>query len=241
MNNNQPVIPTNPTPFSTGGGGMGLPSFGKGGGGRSPLMAVLLGILGLGALTFAILTLVYYSQARTATTTLEEQKAAAVAVAKAEQKKLDDEANTAANESPYRSYVAPVEYGSFEIKFPKNWSSQVIQERNNTQVHLIVNPDFIRRTNGNDELMATRIMLLERTSDQYMSSFSGLVKRGTLKQANITVSGQKAFDLTGQFSDKKTTRQVIVPVRDKVLVFINENSRYAGQFNEILAQSKVIP
>jgi hypothetical protein len=236
---NQPVIPTNPTPFST---GRGNAPFGGGGGRNSnPLMFVLIGILGVGAVIFAILTLVFYSKAQTATTTLEEQKAAAVALAKAEQKKADDEANTVANESPFRSYVAPSEYGSFEIKFPKNWSSQVIQERSGTQVHLVINPEFIRRTNGNDELAAARVMLMERTSDQYMNNFQSLVKRGTLKQNTITVSGQKAFDLTGQFSDKKTTRQVIVPVRDKVLVFINENSRYAGQFNEILAQSKVIP
>jgi hypothetical protein len=204
-------------------------------------MPVLIGVLGLGAVAFAIMTIVFYSKAQTATNTLEAQKAVAVAKAKADQKKTDDEANTVANESPFRSYVAPVEYGSFDIKFPKNWSGYVIQDKNGTQINLTLNPDFIRRTNSNDELAATRVQLIERTSDQFMNSYTNLVKRGTLKQADITVSGQKGFDITGTFQDKRTTRMIVIPVRDKVLVFANENSRYAGEFNQILAQSKIIP
>lgn len=209
--------------------------------GPSSIMYALIGVLGIGALIFAILTVVFYSQATKATKTLEEQKAAAVTKAKAEQKRADDIANTLANESPYRSYVAPVEYGSFEIKFPKNWSGYVDQQRTGVQVSLVVNPDFVRHTNGQDELAGTRVKLEERPSDQYMINYNNQVKRGTLKQTTITVSGQKAYDLTGTFQDKKTTRQVVVPVRDKVLVFINENSRYAAEFNEILAQAKIIP
>jgi hypothetical protein len=228
---NQPITPASQTPFSTG------PS--RGGGG-SPLI-ILVVVLGIGALVFAILTIMFYSKARTATTTLDAQKAAAVAKAKADQKKEDDAATTAANESPFRSYVAPVEYGSFEIKFPKNWSSWVDQEKTGTQVSLALNPDFIRRTNSTDELYAARVQLIERTSDQFMNSYTSQVQRGTLKKADITVSGLKGIDLTGTFQDKRTTRLVVVPVRDKVIVFINENSRYAGEFNEILAQSKIIP
>jgi hypothetical protein len=204
-------------------------------------MPILIGVLGLGAVAFGITTITFYSKAQTATNTLEAQKAVAVTKAKADQKKVDDEANTVANESPFRSYVAPVEYGSFEIKFPKNWSGYVIQDKNGTQVNLTINPDFIRRTNSNDELAAARVQLIERTSDQFMTQYTNLVKRGTLKQSDITVSGQKGFDITGTFQDKRTTRMVVIPVRDKVLVFSNENSRYASEFNEILAQSKIIP
>jgi hypothetical protein len=204
-------------------------------------MFILIAILALGAAGFGVMAMVYFNKASVATKTLETQKAAAVDKAKIAQKKADDEANTIANESPFRSYVAPVEFGSFEIKFPKNWSASIDQEKNGTQINLIINPDFVRRTNGTDELVATKVTLIERPQDQYMSTFSSLVKSGTLKQADITVSGQRAFDLTGRFSDKRTSRLVIVPVRDKVLVFTNENSKYGNEFNQIIAQSKIIP
>jgi hypothetical protein len=236
---NQPVTPTGPNPFSS----PTPPNFGGAGGRGSglPVLPILIGVLGLGALTFAVLTVVFYSQATTATKTLNTQKAAAAAKARADQQKADDAANTIANESPFRSYLAPVEYGSFEIKFPKDWSSSVDQEGSGTQVDLIINPDFVRRTNGNNELSAAHIMLIERSSDQYMSGYTSLIKTGKLKQANIAVAGQQGFDITGSFPDRRTTRQVIIPVRDKVLVFTNENGKYASEFNEILAQSKIVP
>lgn len=241
-----PITPPTPTsplaglPKGSGFGGNG--SFpGSGGSSRSPVMFILIGILGLGALVFGVMTVVFFNQASTATKTLDVQKSAAVDKAKIEQKKADNEANTVANESPFRSYVAPVEFGSFEIKFPKNWSSYIDQEKTGTQVALTINPDFIRRTNSTDELAAAKVTLMERPVDQYMATFASNVKKGTLKQADITISGQRAFDLTGQFSDKRTTREVIVPVRDKVLVFINENSKYSAEFDQILAQSKIVP
>jgi hypothetical protein len=214
---------------------------GGGGGGKSPIMFVLLGILGLGAVVFALLTVTFYQKANTATTTLNNQVNHAVSQAKTDQKKADDEAAIKANESPFRSYIAPVSDGSFQINFPKNWSGWVDQEPSGTQVSLAVNPDFVRKSNNADELMATRVQLIERPSAQYMQQFAGNIQRGTIKQANTTISGQPAYDLTGQFSDQKTSRMVVVPVRDKVLIFINENNKYAQEFTTILAQAKIIP
>ncbi len=228
---NQPLTPASPTPFST-------PSRSASGG---PFLIILVIILGLGAVIFGALTITFYSKAATATNTLTAQKAAAAAQARADQQKADEIANTLASESPFRSYTAPTEFGAFEIKFPKNWSSTVDQEPNGTQVNLVLNPDFVRRISGTDELMGARITLQERPSDQFLNSFAGSFKNGKLKQTKITVSGLGATDITGSFPDKRTTREVVVAVRDKVLVFINENGKYATEFNEILAQAKIIP
>ena len=127
---------------------------------------------------FAILTLTFYNQSSTATKTLDSQKAQAASDAKAAQKKADDLANTQANESPYRSYEAPIAFGAFIINFPKNWSSYVDQEQGGTQINLILNPDYVGRTNGTDNLEAARITLQEQTSDNFMSQFQGPVKNG---------------------------------------------------------------
>jgi hypothetical protein len=224
-------------PFSSKTGGFK----GAGAAGPSTVMFALIGILGLGTVGFGIAAVLAYSKASIATTTLNQQKAAAAVTAKKEQKKDDDQANLIASESPFRSYVAPVDFGSFEIKFPKNWSGYVDQEQIGTQVSLVINPDFISRSNGADELVAGRVQLIERTKDSYLQQYTSLIKRNTLKQADITVSGLKGYDITGTFADKKTTRQVIVPVRDKVLVFTNENSKYSNEFNQILAQANIIP
>jgi len=232
-----------PLPKLEGFGGPSGGGFGRSGGSGvgGPLMIVLVVLLGIGAAVFAVMALVEFNAAAVATKSLHSSQQAVADKAKADQKKADDQAYSIAGESPFRSYVAPIEDGSFQIAFPKDWSGYVDQEGTGTQVSLIVNPDFVRRSNDVDELAAARVQLIERDSTQYMNAFNSYIKQGTLKQANTTVSGQAAYDLTGQFSDKKTTREVVVPVRDKVLVFINENSKYANEFNQILAQSKIVP
>ena len=204
-------------------------------------MFMLIVVLGLGTVGFGAATVVFSGKASTATKNLESAKATAVAKAKADQKKQDDIDNTRAAESPFRAYTAPEEYGSFVINFPKTWASYVDQETSGTQVSLAVNPDFIRRTKGQDGAYAARVMLIERSKDQYLAQFTGLIKNKTIKQADTKVDNQPAYDLTGTFSDHKTIRQIVVPVRDKVLVFTTENSAYAAEFNAILAQAKIIP
>jgi hypothetical protein len=212
-----------------------------GGGGAPPLMLILVVILGIGTFVFGIMTIVAFGQASKATNTLKTQTDKVVTAAKADQKKQDDDATAKAAESPYRSYVAPIADGSFEIKFPKSWSSYVDEENYGTQVSLVINPDSVRRSNGTDQLAAAKITLQQRSQTDYLNAFQSLLQSGALKQATISVSGLKAFDITGNFQDKRTTRQVVVPVRDKVLVFVNENSKYASEFGQILAQSKVNP
>lgn len=231
---NETLVPGGP--FST-----QQPSPLRGGRGGNPIGLVLIILLGLGTVIFGILTIVYAGQANTATTTLNAQKAAA-AKAAAEKQKAESEAEfTKQNESPYRAYNAPVEYGSFTINFPKNWSSFVDHEPHGKQVSLALNPDFVRRSNGADETMATRVILQERTKDQYLQQYASLIKNKTLKQTTITVSGLTAYDITGKFPDKKTLHEVVVPIRDKVLTFSNENAVYAGEFNTIVASAKLIP
>ena len=233
---NQPITPSNSGPFSS--SPMGAS---PGTGGKNPLILVFLIVLGLGTLIFGVLTVTFSSKAATATKTLETQKTAAAAKARDEQKKLDNENNAKANESPFRAYTAPPEYGSFVINFPKNWSGYVDQETSGTQIQLLLNPDFIHKTKGQDELMASRVLLIQRPEDQYLAQFSGLIKSGKLKQNAATVSGQPGVDLTGEFNDHKTVRLIVVPIRDKILVFTSENAKYAAEFAEILAQAKIIP
>jgi hypothetical protein len=244
MDNNQTLDPGSAGPFAHNsapiGGPIG-PMAGGGGGKPAPIIFVLLLLLGLGTAGFGILTLTFATKASTATKTLEAQKAAAAAAAKDEQKKADDAAALHANESPFRAYTAPGPYGGFVISFPKTWSSYVDEEPQGTQVKLILNPEFIRRINGTDQKNATQVTFIEQTKEKYLSQFAGNLKKGAQKQSDTTVSGQAAYNLTGTFPDRRTVHMVVVPVRDKVLVFSNENSQYEAEFNQILSQAKINP
>jgi hypothetical protein len=222
------VIPTSPNNF-----GPQRPA------GNNLLLWVLIGVLGVGAVAFGIMSVVAFGEANKAKTTVEQQKKVAVDAARSDQKKQDQQAAEIASESPFRSYVAPLEFGSFEIKFPKNWSGYAQQSlTNGTQVDLAIHPDFVRRDDGTDRLMATRIQLLKRTMNDYLKTFEA---QKALTRTDVTISGVKGVQITGKFQDKRTTRLVVVPIRDKSLIFINEDVTYAHEFDQILAQSKVLP
>jgi hypothetical protein len=205
------------------------------------MLIALLVILGLGTITFGILTVIFSNKAATVEKFANQEKAAAVAKARDNQKQLDNLDFTRINESPFRAYTAPVQFGSFVVSFPKNWSSSVREQPQGTQVSLALNPDFLRNTNGQDEITAVRVMLMLTSQAQYMEQFKSNLKSGTLKQVSTKVSGQTAFEFNGKFNGRKTIREVVVPIRDKVLVFSTESSKYTLEFNTILSQAKIIP
>jgi hypothetical protein len=184
---------------------------------------------------------VYYNQATNTRNTADTRQAAAVANAKVQQKADDDAAYTTAAESPYRTYTAPVASGSFQVAFPKTWSSYVEEQPNGMQVFLRLNPDFVRRTDGTADKDAVHVSLMDQSSTAFIAGFDTAVKRGEITKTVITVSGVPGYDLTGTFSDKRTLREVVIPVRDKIIVFATENSRYSSEFSQILAQAKINP
>ncbi|HEY6736478.1 MAG TPA: hypothetical protein VI322_02050 [Candidatus Saccharimonadia bacterium] len=208
--------------------------------GPSPLLITSV-LFGLGTLVFGLMAMVYYNQAVNTRNSANQRLTAAVTSAKATQKQEDDDAYAQLAGTPFRSYIAPVAFGSFDIKFPKNWASYVVERANGTQVNLQLTPDFVQNVDNVDQPNAARIMLQATPQDQFMNQYDQQVKQGRLKKTVITVSGLPGYDLTGSFSEKKIVRMVIIPIRDKVIIFQNENSKYANDFNDILAQSHLNP
>lgn len=227
MNDQPPVSPqpTNLLPASA-------PRSGK-------LTLVFIIVLGLGALGFGLLAITGFSQAHRATATLEAAKQTAAEAARTDQTAKDAVAAQQTSESPFRAYNAPEEFGSFQINFPKTWSSSVDEERGSSnQVVLVLHPDLLRRSNGTDDLAATKVTLSQRSASDTAKLYTS---QKAIIKSDITVSGIKAVQLSGTFSDKRTTRIVLVPVRDKTIIFTNEDKAYGREFDEIVAQCKIIP
>lgn len=206
------------------------------------ITTLLIGFLGFGFVLFAALSLYAFSQAHTATTTLNIQKQAAATAAAEFQKQADAVATVKASESPYRSFTASVDFGGFVINFPKNWSGSASEStQSTTQVILALNPDFVRQTDGTANPVAAKVVLIQQLMTTALTQLNPLIQIGRLKQQDVTVSGIKGTLLTGKFDDKQTVREVLLPVRDKTLIFSTEDTKYAAEFDQILAQAKINP
>jgi hypothetical protein len=207
------------------------------------IVGILIVFLGLGLILFAVLSIYAFGIAHKATSTLSSQKAMAVQLAVAAQKKSDAKAQLSAVESPYRSYTAAQDFGSFIIYFPKNWSGYAQTSTQATvQVNLALNPDFVTATNGVlADPVATRVQLVQELQSVAEANFTSLVKAGQLKQQDVTVSGIKGVEYTGTFQDQKTVAEVLIPVRGQTMTLSCENAQYLPEFNTILSQAKVNP
>jgi hypothetical protein len=202
-----------------------------------PLIIISV-VVGVVAVILAIVMVLALSQASKDRSTVNEQKAAAAAAARTDQKKIDDAAAKAAAESPYRTYTAPSEFGSFVIKFPKNWESYVnYSQSSQDNLDLMLHPNLITANNNDPQLLACRITMRQGTLDNYLQQFHN---NPTVKQSDITVSGIKGKELTG-IQDKRSIRTIALPVRDKTLLFTNEDNNFTSEFSTILAQSRIIP
>ncbi len=206
---------------------------------KNTVMYILIGFLAVGTLVFGIMAIVFSGTAHTATTTLNQQKAAAALAARADQQKADAQAADIAAESPFRAYNAPQQYGEFQIMFPKSWNGYVDQEpTSSTQVTLYLHPDFVLKDANFFQFQGCIVLLIQRQLNDYLRQFTSL--KGMV-QTDTTVDGIKSVKLVGPFPDRRTKVMIVVPVRDKVMVFTNEDPVYTNEFNQILAQATLHP
>ena len=200
---------------------------------------ILIIILGIGTIGFGLASILAFGKAHTATATLNSSTANAARSAANTQKEADDKAAIVANESPYRTYTAPEAFGAFAISFPKNWNLTVdLEDNDQSQVDMQLHPDMVRTVNNKIDLLATRVTLVREQMSDYLARFTSNKK---ISQTPVTVSGIAGMKLTGTFPDARTTTMIVVPVRDKSLVFTNEDTTYAAEFQTILAQAKINP
>lgn len=214
--------------------------------GNSKLMLIVSIILGVFVLIFAGLFINSYMTAQNATKDLNAKKAAAYKLGQEAgaktQKETDAAAAKAAAQNPYRSYVAPPAFGEFTIKFAKSWSSSVAENQSTTnQVDLIANPEFIKILPNNTVNYGLRVYLVNSTYATVKTSYDQQVKSKKAKASTATVSGIDGTRYEGQYNSTKSGIAVLIPVRDKTMVFTTENTKYQPEFEATLAQSTIKP
>lgn len=209
-------------------------------------MLIVSIILGVFVLIFAGLFVNSYMTAQNATKDLNAKKAAAYKLGQTAgaqtQKETDAAAAKAAAQNPYRAYVAPPAFGEFAIKFAKNWSSSVAENQSAiNQVDLIANPDFIKLLPDNSINYGLRVYLVNNTYAVVKTSYDQQVKSKKAKSTAATVSGIDGTRYDGKYNSTKSGIAVLIPVRDKTMVFTTENTKYQPEFEATLSQSTIKP
>lgn len=216
--------------------------------GQVNLLLVLAIFFGIGTFLFGGIAIYSFNAKTVAETDRNAQVAKAVAVATTAQKKADDIANTKANENPYRTYTADTVFGGFSLEIPKSWN--IYAEKNvsaPTQLVLIASPDSVSVSKTSKVLQPFKMELLDKSSSQlqkdYNNQYSESLKKKVMVVENVTVSGIPSTKYTGLFDTGQTVKtvRIITPVRDKTMLFTNDDLKYSEQFNKIVASAKITP
>lgn len=198
------------------------------------LLVVMVVLLGLLAITFLILTIMFYSQ-MTDYKTNSDQKAA-VAVEDAKAKQADElKAQFAEQEKePLRSYTAPGSAASTKIVYPKTWSLYVVEGKDGNSVDGYFNPTQVSDTSKKENVYALRLQVLDKQYAAVVKEYDTDVKKGAVTVApykpEIVQNAQTGVKIEGKIRDDISGVMVILPVRDKTIKIWTETGNYNADF-----------
>ncbi|MBW3538257.1 hypothetical protein KY386_02065 [Candidatus Parcubacteria bacterium] len=210
--------------------------------GELNLTTALIVFLAFGVVLFGALSVISFNTSQRATKTLQAATAESYEKGRQEQKEADRLQAEAEAKSPYRTYTAPGVYGGFEIKFPKNWNAYVVEGGSGaTQLSLTLHPDFVRQLPGRDNAYATQVKLLREVYNNVLRRYDEPIRKRLVTKRTATVSGITATWLEGKVDGRHDGVAVIVPVRDKVMIFSTDDRRFLDSFQQVLAQAVITP
>ena len=212
------------------------------------LHLVLTIFLGIGMVLFGVLAILAYKDNTFIHHNLSILESNAATKAAANQKTTDTAANTAANESPYRTYTADPVDGSFSLQIPKDWSLYVGNNLSTTvPLDIAADPNQVTYNLGTGTNVinthAFRLQLINESVQTAVQKYDVQIQKKQLTSQGVTVSGIKATELTGAIdTERHNGIVVIVPTRSQtMLLWTDDAADYTTQFNAILASAKIYP
>ncbi|MBP9131757.1 hypothetical protein KBF61_01350 [Candidatus Saccharibacteria bacterium] len=201
-------------------------------------------LIGIGILTFALLatTIFLFLELDKAKNKRDEFATAAVEKASDSYKKGIDAKYFQKEKEPFLDFDGPELLGGITFKYPKTWSVLVKQNVSSTeQIDAYLHPSIIRFDEESSRSYALRLQLLKTTYSEAVSPYLGLVQEGKLKSKAVVFNGAEGLRLDGQLSEEDRGSMIILPIRDKTMLFWTESPDFVDDFNTMLETFKFNP
>ncbi len=136
---------------------------------------------------------------------------------------------------PFLDFDGPDLLGGITFKYPKTWSVMVNQEvSSNQQIDAYLHPGMIRFDEESSRSYALRLQLLTQTYSEVLGSYISLVQEGKLKSKAVVFNGTEGVRLDGQLSAEDRGSMVVLPIRDKTMLFWTESPDFIDDYNTML-------
>jgi len=162
-----------------------------------------------------------------------DDKAAVAAKKAADAEAVKKEAEFAEElKKPVKSFTGPETYGSLSFNFPKSWNEYIGAPSNSLAVNNYFSPDYIPDI-GSKALFALRVQISDSSYTSLVKTYEGAAKSGSAKVdvfIPAKVPSVKGTIITGAIKDKTQGVKVILPLRDKSIIFWTEGTDYTNDF-----------
>jgi hypothetical protein len=188
-------------------------------------VVLLLGSIGFGAWAFA---------SRQDYKDNSDQKVeAAVEVAVARTKTEKDNEFLEREKQPLRDYSSPVQWGSFNVKYPKTWSAYTNEQAN--QLIVLMQPDAV--SSNPQTAYALRVEVVNQPYEAAIKQLDNDLRTGKSRASAYSlpqVPSVVGLRIDGQVGQNKQGAAVYLPLRDKTIKLIAESQDRVPDFNNII-------
>lgn len=201
-------------------------------------VGVLVGLLIVVTLGLGGLSIYSYSNYRDQKDNTDAKINTAVVAAKKTQSTTDEADFAEREKQPTRVFSGPSDFGSVRFSYPKTWSVYIGNgvDGDSGTYTAYFNKDQVP-TVTNDQQFAIRLTIQSRDYESVLASYSGAVKKGTLRSSVVTTNGLSGTRIDGQFSKTLDGSVVIFKVRDKTLLVQTDSPSFKGDFDSIVLSS----
>ncbi len=170
----------------------------------------------------------------TATTDVDGQIDAAVAMAVAENTTKMEEVFFEREKNPYKEFLGPSDYGSLSFKYPKTWSVYVERDASNGgDFKAYLNPNEVEPVSS-ETINALRVTIRDEAFDRVVRAYESSVKNGKLQFEVRKVGGVSANLYVGQLPNRIYGALVVFKLRDKTVMLQTDAEIHISQFYTIL-------
>lgn len=190
-----------------------------------------LSVLVLGLGSFGIWAFVAYNEA---SGNVDDKIAIAVAKAR-EEKGEEDEAKFAEREKqPLKTFSGPADYCSLTFSYSKKWSAYESEQiGNGGDYKAYLHPDVVPPI-SNSQQFALRVLIENKSYDDVVASYDGLVQKGDLKLSTTTSEGKAGSRFTGNFSRNIRGDAVVYRCRDKTITIRTDADAFKTDFEALI-------
>jgi len=165
---------------------------------------------------------------------VDKKVAAAVEVAKADQKKELQAQFDEDYKRPNLTFQSASVFGSVTFDYPRTWAQYIAKNTDSLEVYF--NPVAVPTVNSTTPF-ALRVTVTTRAYDQVLKSYDSKVKDGTLRATTLTIgktdtfAGFEGMRIDGQFAPTINGSTVIFKIRDKTLQIFVDSKDFMKDFD----------